>query len=176
MGDSFSLLGFVNQFLDFIWGCLGAFLVPTVPTEEGMVSGGLVSSVPGENCPLPGICPENNQTVGYRTACASCFPGISVPCSLVEVTFLGRTTANSRTAHLLYSVWFEETRAVTQVVNAWNRAHPNAQSDTVDKLLLQVRMPTAPTAMTVGDLLTLGQGVNYEAPVGVHQVNALSLP
>ena len=79
--------------------------------------------------------------------------------------------SGSSTACVLCSVWLEETQTVTQVVNAWNHAHPNAQLDTVDELLLQVHFPLAPTAMLAANLLNLAQGGNCEAPCGVHQAS-----
>ena len=176
VGDIFSLSGFVNTFSDFARGRPGVFLVPTVSAGATAVAGGDVLSVPGANCPIPGFRPESHQTVRCRAARASRFPGASVPRSLVEVTFSGRTAASSRTAYVLYSAWFEEPRAVARLVNDWDRMHPNAPLQTVDELLLQVRMPTAPAAMAADELRALAEGVNYEAPAGARSTNAPPLP
>ena len=61
-------------------------------------------------------------------------------------------------------------------MNDWDRLHPNAPLQTVDELLLQVRMPTAPTAMAADELRALAEGVNYEAPAGTRPSNAPPLP
>ena len=154
-GGRFALSEFVNRFSDFARGRAGTYLVPQNP--DG-------SSVPGSLCPLPQFRPELYQTVRCRQARASRFTGVNPPKSLLEVTFTGRDGKVTRTAYVLYTVWFEEPRPAASVVNAWNRQYPSALLETVDELLMQVRLPTATTALGEERLLEMAAGVNYAAP------------